>query len=110
MSAGNIIQLVISNHGSFDASLFVIAGPMDTAYALSPPVKAGDVNVVLDLTRVRGLTSGDEFTVRVISGQGDQANNGTILTYTRNTTDAGHYTVTGTAVAPGLSFQGIHPI
>ncbi|KIK55805.1 hypothetical protein GYMLUDRAFT_248399 [Collybiopsis luxurians FD-317 M1] len=109
MSAGNVTQLVVSNNGFIDASIFLIVGPMGAIYALNPPVYVGDVDIVLDLTKVEGLTNGDEFTVRAVSGQGEQANNTVVLTYTRNTTDTGHYTVTDTAVAPGLSFQGIRP-
>ncbi|KIK55795.1 hypothetical protein GYMLUDRAFT_248388 [Collybiopsis luxurians FD-317 M1] len=109
MSAGNVSRIIVSNHGSFDASMWVIVGP-GAALALNPTVEAGDINISLDLTTVRGLNNGDQFTVRAVSGQGVQANNTTILTYTRNSNDAGRYSVTGIAVAPGISFQGIHPI
>ncbi|KIK55789.1 hypothetical protein GYMLUDRAFT_248381 [Collybiopsis luxurians FD-317 M1] len=108
MSAGNVSKLVVSNHGSFDASIWLIVGP-GAAYALNPVIGAGDINVTFDLTTVRALNNGDQFTVRAVSGQGVQANNTTILTFTRNSNDAARYSVTGIAVAPGISFQGIHP-
>jgi hypothetical protein len=57
-----VSQIIVSNHGSFDASIWVIVGP-GAALALNPTVEAGDINITLDLTTVRGLNNGDQVSL-----------------------------------------------
>ncbi|KAF9066050.1 hypothetical protein BDP27DRAFT_1424199 [Rhodocollybia butyracea] len=105
MSAGNIREIVVSNNGMYDASIYIITGA-GTPYALKPQVEANEHDVAFDLSKVAGLRNGDSIQVRVVSGQAVACTDPTIFTYNRNNLkDAATFALAGTAQAPIISFQ-----
>ncbi|KIK58805.1 hypothetical protein GYMLUDRAFT_245885 [Collybiopsis luxurians FD-317 M1] len=109
MSNKPISQLSISSTAGYDATIIIYTSA-GTPYTLAPHVTYNKTQS-FDLSGVGGLQDGDMFNVGVTTGRGAIAvDNTTTLIYNSASKFAGAYTVSGTAVAPTVTFDGSQPV
>ncbi|KAF4568090.1 hypothetical protein EYR40_010513 [Pleurotus pulmonarius] len=106
-SQGRVRQLIVTNDGTFDGTVYVFKNA--GTYYLAGSITVGETRS-LDLTQVKGINNGDDIRVRILSSQGADNTDSTLVTYVSNAANGSRYLISGTAGDPKIAFQNLAPL
>ncbi|KAF4568091.1 hypothetical protein EYR40_010512 [Pleurotus pulmonarius] len=95
-------QVTVTNRATFDGTVYIFKNA--GTYYLLGPIRVGETQTFQINAAQSGVNNGDDIRTRILSSQGADNTDGTLVTYVSNANFEARYIVDGTAGDPKIQF------
>ncbi|KAF4564067.1 hypothetical protein EYR36_003318 [Pleurotus pulmonarius] len=100
-----VSRVVVTNNATFDGTVYVFKNA-GTYYQLGA-IRVGETKTFFINQVQQGINNGDDIRARILSSQGADHTDDTLVTYVANANNEARYTAEGTASNPKMRFASV---